>query len=145
MRVLIFGLPGSGKTTLASKLKEMLHISAHLNADKIRSVYNDWDFSEQGRIRQAVRMSFLSHEAEKLYSGIILADFVAPTEAIRKIFNADVSIWMNTINKSRFEDTNTIFELPNYYDIEIDNFEYDVELIYNYIDRKFKNDSKFRH
>ena len=90
------GLPGSGKTTLAKKLVEILNC-AWYNADKVRELYNDWDFSQEGRIRQAERMCRLSSQVK----GHVVCDFVAPTEEIRNIYNADLTIWMDTIEKSR--------------------------------------------
>ena len=50
------GLPGSGKTTLANELGPMLN-AKRLNADEVRKAANDWDFSEEGRKRQAKRMA----------------------------------------------------------------------------------------
>ena len=55
-KILIMGLPGSGKTTLASKLIPLLN-AKWVNNDEIRKDANDWDFSEEGRIRQAKRMA----------------------------------------------------------------------------------------
>ena len=54
--ILIMGLPGSGKTTLANELAPMLK-AKRLNADEVRKEANDWDFSEEGRKRQAKRMA----------------------------------------------------------------------------------------
>ncbi len=113
MKILIFGLPGSGKSTLAEQLSRHLN-GIWLNADKIREEYNDWDFSMDGRIRQANRMRFLSDGVVKA-GKIALADFVCPTERARTEFNADFTIWMHTIKEGRFEDTNRIFEIPTSY------------------------------
>ena len=107
MKILIFGLPGSGKTTLAQYIKARTDCVWY-NADELRKTYNDWDFSEEGRIRQAQRMKELADKEE----GIVICDFVAPTENIRNLFGADITIWMNTIEAGRFEDTNKIFEIP---------------------------------
>jgi len=117
MKILIFGLPGSGKSTLAEQLSELLN-SVWLNADEIRKEYNDWDFSMDGRIRQANRMRFLSDGVVKA-GKISIADFVCPTLQARKDFDADFTIWMNTIKKGRYEDTNRIFEIPTNYDYKV--------------------------
>ena len=104
------GLPGSGKTTIAKLISEKLN-AVWINADKVRKQANDWDFSEEGRKRQALRMWTFAEEA--LDAGkIVVADFICPTEETRKQFNADYTVWMDTIEKGRFEDTNQIFEKP---------------------------------
>ena len=112
MKVLIFGLPGSGKSYLAEKLVEYLGDKVvWINADKVREEANDWDFTEQGRLRQRDRMSLLCDNA--ITEGkIALADFVCPYEDARIEFKADYTIWVDTIKKGRFEDTNKIFEQP---------------------------------
>ena len=117
MKILIFGLPGSGKSTLAEELSKLVK-GVWLNADKIREEYNDWDFSMEGRIRQANRMRYLSDGIVKA-NKIAIADFVCPTERARKDFNADYTIWMNTIKEGRFEDTNRIFEIPTDYNYKV--------------------------
>lgn len=111
MKILICGLPGSGKSTLAKPLAKKLG-AIWINADDIRKKYNDWDFSLEGRIRQASRMKHLS-DGVVMAGKIAIADFVCPTEKTRLEFNPDYIIWMNTINKGRFEDTNNIFEVPS--------------------------------
>ncbi len=104
------GLPGSGKTTIAKLISEKLN-AVWINADEVRKKANDWDFSEEGRKRQALRMWTFAEEA--LDAGnIVVADFICPTEETRKQFNADYTVWMDTIEKGRYEDTNQIFEKP---------------------------------
>lgn len=110
MRILVMGLPGSGKSTLAKVLSEKLN-AVYLNADDIRKQYNDWDFTEEGRMRQAQRMADLSWVAED-YEKHVVADFVCPTEQTRRRFSADFIVFMDTITEGRFEDTNKMFERP---------------------------------
>ena len=107
-RILLCGLPGSGKSTLAAKLVEYLGNADWWNADEVRKQADDWDFSPEGRQRQMQRMQNLTQSSldNKRYA---LADFVCPTPALRDEFNADYTIWMNTIEKGRFEDTNKVF------------------------------------
>jgi len=110
MIILIMGLSGSGKTSLAKTLTPMFN-AVWLNADKVREEANDWDFSEEGRIRQANRMKRLAQEARDNNRNVI-ADFICPTEDTRKEFNADYTIWMDTKKVSKFEDTDKIFQEP---------------------------------
>lgn len=109
-RILIFGLPGSGKSTLAKPFAELIG-GVWLNADIIRTEYNDWDFSPEGRARQAMRMKYLADGVVKA-GKIAVADFVCPTDATRAEFNADFTVWMDTIEDSRFDDTNKLFQKP---------------------------------
>ena len=111
------GLPGSGKTTLANEIAPSLN-AKRLNADEVRKAANDWDFSEEGRVRQAKRMADF---AKKLKDDVnyVVADFVCPTPAARSLFPADYIIWLNTIKEGRFEDTNRMFVKPAKYDCEV--------------------------
>lgn len=137
LKILIMGLPGSGKTTLANHLNSVLGDCLWFNADMVRSQFNDWDFSLEGRIRQAKRMKELANQAATKF---VICDFVAPLSEMREILNPDFIIWMDTIKEGRFEDTNSIFQEPLIRDFRITSFdrssEYWAEKIARYI-RKF--------
>ena len=111
------GLPGAGKTTLANELAKLIK-AKRLNADEIRKTANDWDFSEEGRTRQSKRMA---EAALKLKSegNNVIADFICPTLEARNLFPADYIIWVDTIQKGRFEDTNQMFIKPEKYSFHV--------------------------
>jgi len=111
------GLPGSGKTTLASRLVPLLK-AKWLNNDKVREAANDWDFSEEARKRQAKRMSEFAKKY-KQEGHHVVADFICPTPEARKLFNPDYIVWMNTITKGRFDDTNKMFVKPEKFNFEV--------------------------
>jgi adenylylsulfate kinase len=127
VKILVMGLPGSGKTYLAERLQKHLNC-AWFNADEVRRMANDWEFGEEARIRQARRIRNLANY-EKSCGRTVICDFVCPTELTRYIFEADFVIWMHTIGAGRFEDTNRMFEPPGYADIVIDKFLTDDEII----------------
>lgn len=129
------GLPGSGKTYFAERLKayleqhgvtqsipEMMPIGGlnatvtWFNADDVRRKYNDWDFSKEGRIRQSLRMLEFALASNTDY---VICDFVAPIPEMRNNFKADWTIWMDTIEQGRFEDTNKMFVPPEIYDFRV--------------------------
>lgn len=110
MKILIFGLPGSGKTHLAERLSKHLDC-AWFNADEIRRMANDWNFDEGARVRQAHRMRNVA-EFEQSHGRTVICDFVCPTPDTREAFGADLSIFMDTIESGRFADTNRVFERP---------------------------------
>lgn len=131
-RILIMGLPGAGKTTLAAKLQEFL-VNNHktvtwLNADEIRKKYDDWDFSTEGRIRQSIRMKIFSEETTTDY---VIADFVAPLVEMRNNFKANWTMWVDTIREGRYADTNKMFVEPDTYDFRVN--EQDAEKWSNFV------------
>ena len=115
--ILIMGLPGSGKTTLASELVPLLK-AKWLNADEVRKEANDWDFSAEGRTRQAKRMWAKAKEFRDQGNHVV-ADFVCPTPKARSLFPADYIIWVDTIKEGRFDDTNKMFVKPEQYDFHV--------------------------
>lgn len=140
-KILIMGLPGAGKTYFAERLKKYLEVHSDItnmpgetfanlehvpkgwhakvdwfNADEIRKKYNDWDFSREGRIRQSLRMAQFALECSGDY---VICDFVAPLPEMRHNFKADWTIWIDTINEGRYDDTNRAFIAPDIYDFRI--------------------------
>jgi adenylylsulfate kinase len=133
-RILIMGLPGAGKTYLATALKKYIELNSDFynptaeaitasgatvewfNADDVRKQFNDWDFSHEGRIRQSHRMREL---ADRSQADFVIADFVAPLPEMRNNFKADWTVWMDTIEAGRFEDTNRVFDAPDVYDFRV--------------------------
>lgn len=110
------GLSGSGKTTLATQLVSVLPDSVHLNADEIRNQFNDWDFSIDGRFRQCNRIKFMSENVDANYA---ICDFIAPTQDIRDLFNADFTIFVDTCVSCKYGDTNHLFKPPVTYNIRV--------------------------
>ena len=115
--ILIMGLPGAGKTTLAEELAPKLN-AKRLNADEVRKQANDWDFSEEGRKRQAKRMADFALEL-KNQGNYVVADFICPTPEARNLFPSDFVIWVDTIKEGRFDDTNQMFVKPEKYDFHV--------------------------
>lgn len=119
-RILIMGLPGAGKTTLAVELRDCLWELKQsvfwFNADTVREAYQDWDFSLEGRIRQSLRMDEL---ASSVGTDFVICDFVCPLAVMRENFKPDYIVWVDTITQGRFEDTNKLFEPPEHFDIRV--------------------------
>lgn len=119
-RILIMGLPGAGKTYLAQYVLERLQNAGKsvgwVNADDVRKKYDDWDFSIEGRLRQSKRMRELADDMNYDY---VICDFVCPLSEMRDNFDADWTVWVDTITEGRFEDTNKLFDPPGCYDFRI--------------------------
>ena len=139
-KILIMGLPGAGKTTFAHKLIDRLckegKSFSWFNGDHIRKMYDDWDFSWEGRLRQTERMAERANICKKLKI-IAICDYVCPTEELRKIFNADIIIWVDTIQEGRFKNTNKLFKPPTKYTIRVTDYETEkwIDLILPYLNQ----------
>lgn len=147
MRILVTGLPGSGKTTLAEKITEELKKTFekvyHCNADQVREKAEDWDFSEAGRLRQLERMTSVA-KYNDMKGFITVCDFICPKQSYRDFFQPDVTIWTNTIQESVFPDTNDIFEPCPTADVVINDFDDEkIQEILNLINLK-KDVIKFK-
>jgi len=118
MKILVMGLPGSGKTYLSERIAKRLDC-AWYNADNVRHMAKDWDFSNEGRVRQSQRMRAFA-DFEKSHDRTVICDFVCPTEETRNQFDADIVLWVNTIERGRFENTNSIFEPPKEVDFVVE-------------------------
>jgi len=123
-KILIMGLSGAGKTTLANKivkgLKEVQFDVAWFNADEIRALTNNWDFSDEGRILQAHTLRRLADEAP---NDIIVVDFIAPLAQQRSIFKPHFTVWVDTIGASQYSDTDSVFETPVHVDYYISDWD----------------------
>ena len=132
-KILIMGLPGSGKSFLAKELNKRLK-ATWLNADEVRKKFNDWDFSKKGTLRQAKRMRSLAKKSKKKF---VIADFVCPYKEGRKIFKPDYLIWMDTIKRGRLPTFDKTFQKPKKFDFKINNK--NVKLYSKLISNKIKN------
>lgn len=134
------GLPGAGKTTLAASLTAKLFFNKviWLNADAVRKRFDDWDFTPEGRLRQAYRMRKLADEQLIKDRKFVVIDMVAPLKEMRDIISPDMLVWIDTINKGRYEDTNQMFEPPVKYDIRVTEQDSDkwAKVIYEQISHK---------
>lgn len=117
MRILITGKNGAGKTYLATELMKYLD-AAHFNADEVRKMFNDWDFSEEGRLRQAKRMKSLAVFASEVKPYVLL-DFICPTNQLRWSVNADFVIWMSDDGYNKYADTAKMWEDPDVYNLKL--------------------------
>jgi adenylylsulfate kinase len=119
MIVLVIGLPGSGKTALAEQLSKRTN-SVHLNGDDVRSeLSSDLGFSHEDRLEQARRIGSMARILARQGFDVVV-DFVCPTNETRLSFgHADHILWVDRIDKSKYEDTNSMWENPSSYTLRI--------------------------
>jgi adenylylsulfate kinase len=121
-KILIMGLPGAGKTTLARVLAPKLN-AVHFNADDVRAHVNkDLGFSEPDRIEQARRLGWLCDQVVRV-GCFAIADFICPMTTAREAFLSGGDafiIWVDRIKKGAYEDTNRIFEPPEFCHLRVD-------------------------
>lgn len=121
IKILISGLSGAGKSYLSEILQKRLNLLGTcqwLNADKVRSEYNDWDFSVEGRQRQGQRLKELADSSKADW---VILDFIAPLEETRTLVDADWTIWLDTVSSSKYKDTDFVFQPPEKYDFHVVN------------------------
>jgi len=117
-KILIMGLPGAGKTTLATALAPLLN-AVVFNADAVRAnLSRDLGFSHECRVEHARRMGWMCDRVVEA-GGRVIADFICPTEDTRAVFGEAFTIWVDRIETGRFEDTNKMFVPPGHYDLRI--------------------------
>ena len=139
MKILIMGLSGSGKSELAKELHSLFQnderSSIRINGDEVREAHKDWDFSPEGRIRQAERMARLAKNSNVDY---VIADFIAPTKQSRDIFNPDMLIWLDTVRSSKYTNTDVVFQNPKNFTFKIKKKDAKkwASTIYEYIHKK---------
>jgi cytidyltransferase-like protein len=117
-KILIMGLPGSGKTTLAKALVPLLN-AVHFNADAVRANINkDLGFALADRIEQARRMGWLCDRVVEA-GAFAVADFICPTPEARAAFGAAFVVWVDRIKESGFAYTNRMFVPPERFDLRV--------------------------
>jgi cytidyltransferase-like protein len=117
-KILIMGLPGAGKTTLATALAPLLN-AVVFNADAVRAnISRDLGFSHQERVEHARRMGWLCDRVVEA-GGTVIADFICPTDETRQAFGQAFTIWVDRISAGRFDDTNRMFVVPRRFDIRV--------------------------
>lgn len=118
-KILVMGLPGSGKTTLCQVLARRLN-AVHFNNDEVRANINkDLGFSLEDRLEQARRMGFLCDLVVRS-GGTAIGDFICPTPQTRAAFGDAFIIWVDRIAAGRFEDTNRMFVPPERFDFRVE-------------------------
>ncbi len=117
-KILIMGLPGAGKTTLALALAPQLN-AVHFNADAVRgNICRDLGYSLTDRIEQARRMGWLCDQVVAA-GHVAVADFICPTAETRQAFGASFVVWVDRITEGRFADTNRMFEPPREFQLRV--------------------------
>ncbi|MFZ0844789.1 MAG: adenylyl-sulfate kinase, partial [Pseudolabrys sp.] len=117
-KILIMGLPGAGKTTLANAVAPLLN-AVVFNADAVRAnLSRDLGFTHEDRVEHARRMGWMCDRVVEA-GGTVIADFICPTPDTRAAFGEAFTIWVDRIEAGRFEDTNRMFVAPDRFDLVV--------------------------
>jgi hypothetical protein len=117
-KILVMGLPGAGKTTLARELAPLLN-AVIFNADEVREHINsELGFSIDDRITHARRMGWMCDRVVEA-GGVAIADFICPTRDTRAAFGDSFVVWVDRIKEGRFADTNSLFQPPEEVDYRV--------------------------
>ena len=143
-----FGLPCSGKTSLANKLAEVLRsegkLVSRLDGDVIRgSISKDLGYTEEDRKTNLERALFLAKLCEDM-GAVVIASFITPYESVRQRIKEETKaklIWVKCdlsecklrdqkglyLKRSRGDVSPLTFETPSQVDHVIDTSGKDVE------------------
>ena len=115
--ILVYGLPGSGKTTFSKELHKQLENSILIHADDVRKDVNYENLDLRGNnknmafhhMKEVLLAEHLKELINSTDNDYVIVDFVAPTKESRKIIGGDVGVWLNTIQNKKYKNTKNIF------------------------------------
>jgi predicted kinase len=123
MIIVLFGQPTSGKSTLAKSYQMRLFLDYGvsvpiLDGDDIRAMFNNQDYSKEGRIKNLNRISDIATFLNKQYHVVLISAVYPILEARNYLnqLNPEQVIWVHlTYQGERGREANHVkeFEWPN--------------------------------